>query len=114
MHEGYVVALVQTSSDPEDLAEHLYTDYALMAADGRPPRSLDEALQGKNGVQWQKALEYEIVQLEKLGTWVIENLPKSQTVIPCMEVLKENKGQRVRLNRSEYALLLEGTSRLKG
>ena len=47
MPEWYVATLEQTASDPEDLVEHLYIDYALMAADGHPPHSLDEALQGK-------------------------------------------------------------------
>ena len=42
-------------------------------------------------MQWQEALEYEISQLEKLGTWIIEDLPVGQTAIPVQEVL-EKKG----------------------
>ena len=34
----------------------------------------------------------EIGQLEKIGTWVIEDLPKGHTVIPCREVLREKQG----------------------
>jgi hypothetical protein len=37
---------------------------------------LDKALRGPNADEWQKALEYEISQLEKLGTWLIKDLPK--------------------------------------
>ena len=37
---------------------------------------------------WQAALDYEIGQLEKLGTWVIEDLPKGAPIILCTEVLK--------------------------
>ena len=41
-------------------------------------KTLDEALQGPQAKEWQRALEYEINQLEKLGAWVVEDLPKGQ------------------------------------
>ena len=63
-------------------------DYALATGIASKPQTLDEALQGPNAIQWQEALEYEISQLEKLGTWVIEDLPVGQTAIPYQEVLK--------------------------
>ena len=57
-----------------------------------------------NTQQWQTVLDYEISQLEKLGTWVVEDLPNGQSAIPCSEVLKikrgpdgEIKGYRVRI-----------------
>ena len=37
-------------------------------------------------------LDYEISQLEKLRTWVIEDLLKGQIVILCSVVLKEKCG----------------------
>jgi len=40
----------------------------------------------------QTALEYEISQLEKVGTWVVEDLPKGQSAIQCSEVLKIKQG----------------------
>ena len=60
----------------------------LVGAPSSDPHSLDEALLGPDMKKWQAALEYEISQLEKLGTWVIEDLPKGYPVIPCGEVLK--------------------------
>ena len=42
--------------------------------------------------KWQEALEYEISQLERLDTWVVEDLPKGQVAIPCSEVLKIKRG----------------------
>jgi hypothetical protein len=39
-----------------------------------------------------RTLDYEINQLEKLGTWVLEDLPEGEPVIPCTEVLKEKPG----------------------
>ena len=37
-------------------------------------------------------LNYKISQLEKLSTWVIEDLPQGAPVIPCTKVLKEKCG----------------------
>ena len=37
---------------------------------------IDEALCGPNMKAWQEALDYEISQLEKLQTWVIEDCLK--------------------------------------
>ena len=42
--------------------------------------------------EWEKGLKYEIDQLEKLFTWVVEDLPDGQMEIPCSEFLKEKNG----------------------
>ena len=65
------------------------TDFTLAAPASSMPRTLDEALQGPNSQQWQKVLDYEISQLEKLGTWVVKDLPEGQMAIPCTKVLRE-------------------------
>ena len=56
------------------------------------PKTLDKALCGPNAKEWQEALEYEISQLEKLGTWVVEDLPKGEMAIPCSEVVRVKRG----------------------
>ena len=47
---------------------------------GSDPKTLDKALRGPNAKEWQKALDYEINQLQKLGTWVVEDLPNGNTM----------------------------------
>src|ERR1700761_8785792 len=89
MNEGYVAALVH-EIDPED--ELLPPDLALVGTLNSEPKSIDEALRGPDAEEWRKALEYEISQLEKLGTWIVEDLPKGQSAIPCSEVLKIKRG----------------------
>jgi hypothetical protein len=59
---------------------------------GTEPASIDEVLCGPNSKEWQAALDYEINQLKKLGTWVIEDLPSRQTAILNSIILKEKKG----------------------
>ena len=64
------------------------SDIALAAHFSADPKMLDKALHRPNAKEWQEALDYKINQLEKLQTWVIEDLPPGQTVIPCSEVIK--------------------------
>ena len=75
--------------DQEDWEAELPPDFALIGALGTEPRSLDDALSGPHAKEWQTALDYKIGQLKKLGTWVIEDLPKGHNAIPCSAMLKE-------------------------
>ena len=78
----------KTCSEHFELTYYLPLDFAFIGSMNSEQKTLDEALQGPKANEWQKALEYEINQLEKLGTWIVEDLPKGQTAIPCSKVLK--------------------------
>ena len=65
MNEGLIAAVVH-ELDQED--EMLPPDLALVGTLNSEPKSIDEALRGPDAEEWRKALEYEINQLEKLGT----------------------------------------------
>ena len=78
--------------DKEDWEVELPPDFALIGAVGTEPKSLNDVLSRPHAKEWQTALDYEIGQLEKLGTWVIEDLPKGHNTIPCSTVLKEKHG----------------------
>ena len=58
-------------------------DFALVSTLNSEPKLLDEVLQGPDADKWNKALDYEIGQLEKLGMWVVEDLPKRHIAIPA-------------------------------
>ena len=49
---------------------YLPPDFAFVGIMNSEPKTLDEALRGPQAKEWQKALEYEINQLEKLRTWI--------------------------------------------
>ena len=85
MNIGLVAALVHGFKLDEG---PLPPDFAAVGTLNSEPKLLDKALQGPDANKWQEALEYEISQLEKLGTWVVEDLLKGQVAIPCGEVLK--------------------------
>jgi hypothetical protein len=104
MNEGLVAAIApfvdkiiddETFEEDYPYPDNLYEllpDFALAGHSVSDPKMLDGALHGPNTAEWQKALEYEISQLKKLRTWVVEDLPKGQTVIPCSEIARVKQG----------------------
>ena len=78
--------------DKEDWEAELSPNFALIGALRTQPKSLNDVLSGCHAKEWQTMLDYEISQLEKLRTWVIEDLLKGQIVILCSVVLKETCG----------------------
>ena len=59
-------------------------------------------------------LDYEIGQLEKLGTWVIEDLPKGHNAIPCSTVLKEKCGLDGEITSYRVHIVTGGHRQVKG
>ena len=98
--------------------EHMFTDlppdFALISSFNPEPRSLDEALQGPNGEEWQKALEYKINQLERMQTWVVEDLPKGQMAIPCSEVLRTKQGPDGEVQSYHVRIVAGGHKQVEG
>src|SRR5882762_3692438 len=54
--------------DDDGVFSHLPPEFTTVGAMGTKPASIDETLHGPNAKEWQAALDYEINQLEKLGT----------------------------------------------
>ena len=100
--------------DDDDTFAALPPDFATVGAMGTEPASIDEALRGPNADKWQAALDYEINQLEKLGTWVIEDLPKGQTVIPSSVVLKEKRGPSGAIESYRVRIVAGGHKQVEG
>ena len=98
LHEGLTAAISETNHtepDETNLTEWLVNaqpEFVLITSAGPAPCTLEEAYNVPNKDKSEKAWQYEIAQLKKLGTWVIEDLPKGQVVIPCSEVLREKLG----------------------
>jgi len=69
---------------------------------------LKEALSGPDAAEWQEAIDYEISQLEKLGTWKIVDLPKGANIIPCHFVLATKRGLNGEKLKLHTCLLANG------
>ena len=64
------IADLQTNipEDEKDWEAELPPDFILIGTLGTELKSLDNALSGPHAKEWQTMLDYEISQLEKLGT----------------------------------------------
>ena len=91
-----------------------HNDFALTASHLTDPKMLDEALRGPDSKQWEEALKYKISQLEKLGTWEIEELPAGQTPIPCNEVVKIKRGPNGETQSYRVRIVARGHRQTKG
>ena len=111
MNNGLVATLAQ-ENEPDD--EPLPPDFALIGPMNSEPKSLDEALRSPDADKWQEALEYEIRQLEKLDTWVVEDLPKGQAAIPCSEVLKIKRGPDGKIQKYYVRIIAGGHRQIEG
>jgi Reverse transcriptase (RNA-dependent DNA polymerase) len=125
MNEGLVAATaldddLQSKYQSSIHSEHseptynLPPDFAFIGFMNSEPKSLDEALRGPKAKEWQTALEYEINQLEKLGTWVVEELPKGHTAIPCSEVLKIKRGPDGEIKSYRVRIVAGGHRQIEG
>jgi len=104
----------QIAEDNDKIFDMLPPDFALVAPLNSEPQSLDKALHGPDAKQWQEALDYEIGQLEKLGTWTIEDLPKGHTPIPCSEVLKLKRGPSGEVQSYRVRIVAGGHRQVEG
>ena len=81
-----------------DMSVPLPADFALGSLMGAELKMLDKALRTPHAKQWQAAYNYEIAQLEKLGTWDIVRLPPGKTPIPHSLVFTERLGADGNIN----------------
>ena len=71
-------------------------------------------MRGLESKHWQEALEYEINQLEKLGTWEVKDLLAGHTAIPCSEVLKVKCGPNGEVQSCRVRIVARGHRQIKG
>jgi len=91
LNEGESVNLAIDLAETDLLDKSITHHMALAAAVPEP--TLQQALNGPDGIEWQEAIDYEISQLEKLGTWEIVNAPSQHAnIIPCHFVLATKRG----------------------
>ena len=72
-------------------ANKVYTTYCDTPITPNNPKSLAEARRSPEWPDWEKAVQAELNQLHKMGTWVLVNPPKERTPVSNKWVL--TKGQ---------------------
>ena len=86
--EGVESGVREVSDYPYELP----LDIVALGHSDSDPKTFEEALHGPDSKEWQEELDYKINQLQKLGTWVVEDLPTGQTAIPCSEFMRVKRG----------------------
>jgi hypothetical protein len=129
MHGGLVAGIAHVESpDDDDPVEEIVEDdrgysnccyevppdFAMVGHTWSDPQTLDEALRGPDAKEWQKALDYEVGQLQKLGTWVVESLPPGQKAIPCSEVLRVKRGPDGEVQSYRVRIVAGGHRQVEG
>jgi hypothetical protein len=122
LNKGLVAAILTLHDDKtlDEVDEDVYSSYnlppdiALTGYSFLDPMTLDEALRGPNTQEWLKALDYEISQLEKLGTWVVEDLPVGQTSIPCTGVTRVKRGPDGEVQSYRVRIIARGHRQVEG
>jgi hypothetical protein len=123
MNEGKLTAAIAHFEDLDDennpsegFDNFIYSqnDFALASTHPSDPKTLDEALRGPDSKHWEEALKYEINQLQKLGTWVVEDLPAGHTPIPCNEVIKVKRGPDGEIQTYRVRIVAGGHRQVEG
>ena len=104
----------ETVDEDFDYQYNLPPDIALVGYSNGDLKMLDKALCGPNAKEWQEALDYEILQLEKLGTWIIQDLPLGQMAIPCSEVVRVKRGPTGEVQSNRDRIVARGHRQAEG
>jgi Reverse transcriptase (RNA-dependent DNA polymerase) len=122
MNEGLIAAMAYFEDfddkdeppDAEEDSDYPLNNFAFVATHPSDPKMLDEALSRPDAKQWEEALQYEINQLEKLGTWKVEDLPAGQTAILCSEVIRVKRGPNGEVQSYRVRIVAGGHRQTEG
>jgi hypothetical protein len=80
---------------------------------GTEPASIDEALTSPDAEAWNTALEYEINQLQKLCTEIVDK-PKDKPIIPCSAILREKQDANDNVGTRCVQIIVDGHKQMYG
>jgi hypothetical protein len=69
---------------------------------------IDEAIKGPESDQWKEAIEAELTQIEKLGTWDIVEAPLGANIIDSRFVLRRKRDAQGNISRYKARLVAKG------
>jgi hypothetical protein len=96
-----------------NLAEELYLGTSFLI-DEAEPKSYDEAINSPDADHWKKAMDTEIEQLNKMGTWEEVELPEGRKAIGCKWVYHLKRDEHGKIARYKARLVAQGFSQKPG
>ncbi|KAG8842179.1 hypothetical protein FRB96_006004 [Tulasnella sp. 330] len=89
--------------------------YAYLAGDLKKnavPKTLKEAMESEDWKNWKEAMDVEMAQLNKMGTWELMKLPAGRTAIGCRWVLALKFDAAGNLQRYKARLVAQGYTQI--
>ena len=80
--------------------------HALSAVEDQP--FVENAINGPESGDWKHAINEELAQIEKLGTWELVEAPNDANVIPCRWVLCRKRNAQGKISRYKARLVAKG------
>jgi hypothetical protein len=78
------------------------------------PRTIEEAFAGSNGEEWRRAVAEELGMVEKMETWVLEDLPGGRSAIGCRWVFSKKRDEAGKVIRFKARLVAQGFGQKPG
>jgi hypothetical protein len=99
---------------PLDIHEMIYA--ALVNAENTPddPFTLEEAQASPDWPEWQKAIEIELEQLKRMGTWELDDVPKDRKPVANKWVFLKKYDKDGTLTKYKARLVAKGFSQIPG
>jgi hypothetical protein len=89
-----------------------------MAVDGDKmilePKTVKEALTGKDAAKWLASMESEINNIESKGTWIETKLPEGRKAVGCKWVFKVKTDADGKVVKYKSRLVAQGFSQIPG
>ncbi|GBE84071.1 hypothetical protein SCP_0600490 [Sparassis crispa] len=115
---GESAKVAVTPEEFEEIAQALYAT-ALASGDrtasaGDEPRSLTEAQASPEWSEWEKAVKAEYDQLQGMGTWELQDLPKDRNAVGCKWVFQRKTNKEGQVVKYKARLVAQGYSQIPG
>jgi len=84
-----------------------FRDVAMSAVAEDQPL-IENAINRPESGDWKNAVEAELTQIEKLGTWELVEAPNDANIIPCRWVLRRKRNAQGQISRYKARLVAKG------
>ena len=89
-------------------------DCLLVNSEINEPKTVHEALNGEQSIQWREAMESQYSSLLKNDTWDLVPPPEGKNIVGSRWVLKVKRDEDGRIDRFKARLVAQGYSQVKG
>lgn len=109
IEDSYDQLFQSVEEDGDDLLiAAIMQEYALASGTEGEPKSLKEALGGDEASKWRAAVQAELEQIEKLGTWDIVEAPADANIVSSKFVFRLKRDEHGNITKYKARLVARG------